>query len=546
MAVQADGKVVVAGEATGGFGMLARLDPDGHLDPSFGDGGIVIDRRSPPFLDGLAIQPDGKVVVLDAWENLRRYRADGSPDLGFGRGGIAARPADWPDETPVLLRSLSDGRIVVVGNRGVKMIVHQVPAYVVSGDGRSVEAAGEVGDSRGPWAWLSAIGLDDDGSLLVAGSAIKFEPENVAGSATSFLARFVPGAGSPYDSDFGGGAGLVAVPRSGSSLPVLKALAPMSGGLYAAGTVGWNAGGILLARFSEEGALDGGFASGGFAQVSPGPAFSQGNDLAVQPDGKVVVAGETVSKEGRTGRACHGCRSPLLVRFLPDGTLDPAFGHGGVARVTSADRRYARAMGETVAVLPDGRALIAGTATSSRPRVLVSRVRQDGQVDRSFGSAGIATVDACPGKPAAQRRNHCLPSVRAKLRVRRGRQRRISLSLRVRANLDWASVTKVTMRLPRQLQVNENRGWRIKATAVERDGTWLWGRTAVARRHLTGGWSGSPKAVTLTVPAGVLRRVKEVPAGQKLPFRIKVWFAAPYFGYGTGGAQAIVLRRALG
>lgn len=71
MAVQPDGKIVVAGGVAPGFGMVARLTPDGDLDPSFGDGGITIDRSSTPFTE-VVVQPDGKIVALSSSAQLTR------------------------------------------------------------------------------------------------------------------------------------------------------------------------------------------------------------------------------------------------------------------------------------------------------------------------------------------------------------------------------------------------------------------------------------------------------------------------------------------
>jgi uncharacterized delta-60 repeat protein len=61
---QADGKVVVAGEARGKFA-LVRYDTDGSLDTSFGGDGKVTTNFSPhtDYADGVAIQADGKIVA---------------------------------------------------------------------------------------------------------------------------------------------------------------------------------------------------------------------------------------------------------------------------------------------------------------------------------------------------------------------------------------------------------------------------------------------------------------------------------------------------
>jgi uncharacterized delta-60 repeat protein len=102
VALQSDGKIVVAGFSESGADIttsdfaLARYNPDGTLDMSFGtDGKVVTDfAGSRDTATGVAIQPDGKIVAAGRSQNgtetdfaLARYNADGTLDTGFGTGG---------------------------------------------------------------------------------------------------------------------------------------------------------------------------------------------------------------------------------------------------------------------------------------------------------------------------------------------------------------------------------------------------------------------------------------------------------------------------
>src|SRR5207237_886296 len=105
LALQPDGKIVAAGQATWGgdawYAVLARYDSNGNLDTSFGSGGKVITDFSPNGgnkyhrLYAVAVQPDGKIVAAGAsryYENsdslaVARYQSDGSPDSTFGNAG---------------------------------------------------------------------------------------------------------------------------------------------------------------------------------------------------------------------------------------------------------------------------------------------------------------------------------------------------------------------------------------------------------------------------------------------------------------------------
>lgn len=91
VAIQGDGKIVVGGGAENGMLVLARYAPDGHLDPTFGHGGKVVNKRRGD-VSGIAIQPNRRIVVLArpsrGWTNalvLLRFMPDGSPDPSFGK-----------------------------------------------------------------------------------------------------------------------------------------------------------------------------------------------------------------------------------------------------------------------------------------------------------------------------------------------------------------------------------------------------------------------------------------------------------------------------
>jgi uncharacterized delta-60 repeat protein len=96
VAVQADDRIVVAG-AAGRLG-LARFDPDGTPDDTFGSGGVVV-TSLPDAPESVALQPDGSILVagkqipVSSGGNLMVVRfnvADGSLDTSFGTNGVAA------------------------------------------------------------------------------------------------------------------------------------------------------------------------------------------------------------------------------------------------------------------------------------------------------------------------------------------------------------------------------------------------------------------------------------------------------------------------
>jgi uncharacterized delta-60 repeat protein len=132
------------------------------------------------------------------------------------------------------------------------------------------------------------------------------------------------------------------------------------------------------------GDLDPTFGTGGIA-VSFGP-HDVVRAMVQQPDGKLVVAGTSFNQTVSVGFI-------LLVRYLPDGGGDPAFGAGGKVTVQAGNSSSATAL----VLQPDGNLVVAGTsdpapANTQTPTAFLVRYRADGRVDASFGTEGTVTI----------------------------------------------------------------------------------------------------------------------------------------------------------
>jgi uncharacterized delta-60 repeat protein len=146
-------------------------------------------------------------------------------------------------------------------------------------------------------------------------------------------------------------------------------------GVIAAGTAGderW-----VLARFSARGRLDPRFGHSGWATVNLGSGEEVARDLALTPNGRIVVAGT-------------GGHRFALARFRRDGTLDPQFGEDG----TVVTRGPARGSAAAVSLLPDGDILAAGQSGGAFD---LRRYLASGRPDRSFGTGGTASGPAVDG-----------------------------------------------------------------------------------------------------------------------------------------------------
>ncbi|MFE2249193.1 hypothetical protein ACFXC2_20855, partial [Streptomyces lavendulae] len=243
VARQADGKLVVAGLSQDGFA-LARYNTNGTLDTTFdGDGRVTSDFGGGAHVaNAVAVQPsDGKIVVAGTTEvpgeeggccffSVARYNTDGSLDAGFGNGGLVR-----VDE----FGGSADGADVAV-----------------QPDGRIIAAG------KGAGGGFALVRLTTGGSL---------DPS--LGGDGAVVAGFTPA--SPQDA--GGTARGMALQPDGKVLLV--------------GYVGNTAFDIGVARYNTNGTLDTTFSDDGMVTADFG-GTEFGNAVAVQPDGKVVAAGD--------------------------------------------------------------------------------------------------------------------------------------------------------------------------------------------------------------------------------------------------------------
>jgi uncharacterized delta-60 repeat protein len=143
------------------------------------------------------------------------------------------------------------------------------------------------------------------------------------------------------------------------------------------------------------GDLDSSFAGGGKLTFAPAGKQSEIDDVAIQPDGKLVLAGWI--DQG-------GDLDFLVVRLNPDGSFDQGFGSGGIATMTFPAKGTSNDTASGVAVQPDGKIVVAGTAHDNNQgadRVGIGRFNPNGTPDASFNAPGVPT-DGGPPVPGEQ------------------------------------------------------------------------------------------------------------------------------------------------
>jgi uncharacterized delta-60 repeat protein len=452
MAIQADGKIVAVGSAGGNFG-LARYHPDGSLDTSFsGDGRQTTDFGSGDLPSAVAIQPDGKIVVAGTTGNwldwtsfaLARYNPDGSLDTSFGGGTVETEFLFDYDRDFAMAHGVgiqSGGKIVAAGSAsGIASDIALVRYSAGGGIDSSFGVEGRfIGEYESDGAFDMAI--QPDGKIVVVGQS---DPDGLGNDF--MVARFSAG-GAPDTSFAGDGKARTNI---GGQFDSARAVALQPDGKIV--VVGASNDRPALARYGADGSLDSGFGSGG--QIVD-DADGEAADVAVQPDGKIVVVGTAWGVGGRFALARRNADGSLDAGFSGDGRTITTFGadDAGLAVALQSDGKILAAGGS------DGdfalaRYLVTGTPHSpggqqpSSPLAPGGAAKPAEPAPRPGGAATPAVRPACVKARTAQTRlRRQVEQARRKLSATKGKNAKRKLKRTV--NRRQAALRKATKRAKR-------------------------------------------------------------------------------------------------
>jgi uncharacterized delta-60 repeat protein len=277
----------------------------GHLDPTFGVGGIVTtdfgdqSNSNVATANAVTIQPDGKILVGGGVPSkndfpvsaVARYNTNGSLDTTFGTGGIVTTPAI--EDTPFTAIALqSDGKIVAVAGGFTAFVVRYTSSGVLDstfGTGGMVTLSFINGPAE------SGVVVQPDGNILVAD-----------GSLFRFLSN------GQFDSSFGSGGTARTAGYPASGLALLS-----SGKILVASSVLGTSG--FISQYDSNGRLDTTFGIGG-QLASPGTAAG----LVLLGTGDFLAGGSLTNNSvlpGTSGFAVSRC--------LGVGVTDASFGING-------------------------------------------------------------------------------------------------------------------------------------------------------------------------------------------------------------------------
>jgi uncharacterized delta-60 repeat protein len=364
------------------------------LDPSFGDGGFVLTEFASPAVvepsharaSAIGVQADGKLVAAGSFNDqfgnnggfaLARYTAGGAPDGTFGADGRVI--TGFPGFTNVqgqAMTLLPDGGIVV-GGTALSYATGDVFALArYTADGvldPSFGSGGRVAEWLGNYTQggVKALARQTDGKLVAVGTF------DVAGSEAIGVARYNANGSldTTFDSD-----GLALI----SSFyywerPSARAVVVQPDGRIVV-AAGLQSAEVVLVRLNADGSLDTSFDLDGIAR----PRYGQPFALALQPDGKIIEAGQA-----------YGGFSVVVSRVNPDGTSDTSFAGDGTAEVNflSFDPVAVYSAALSVQIQANGKIVAAGVGDGNTLHMALVRFNPDGTPDLGFGTGGkVLTV----------------------------------------------------------------------------------------------------------------------------------------------------------
>jgi uncharacterized delta-60 repeat protein/uncharacterized repeat protein (TIGR01451 family) len=359
LVLQLDGKIIIGGQFTTYDGTtrnrIVRLNADGSLDTSFNPWAWANN-----IITSLALQSDGKIVIWGYFttydgttrNRIARLNTDGSLDTSFNTWV-------WANNTISTLVLQLDGKIIIGG-------------LFVTYDGTTrnriarLNTDGSLDMTFDPWWWASnnirSIVIQSDSTILIGGDFTSYN-----GTGRNRIARL--NADGSLDTAFDPWTGINGLFDSVNSVYLQSDGKILIGGVF---TTYNNTARSRIARLNANGSLD----TGIFETWRSGPDNTVFR-LAIQPDGKILIAGLFTTYNGTTRNR--------IARINTDGSLDTTFNPW--VWVNNDIWWFA--------IQPDGKIVIGGNFTNynGTARNRIARLNADGSLDTSFNPwVGVSSV----------------------------------------------------------------------------------------------------------------------------------------------------------
>jgi uncharacterized delta-60 repeat protein len=331
-----DGKIILTGFRDSlSLIHLARFNPNGSVDNSFGNNGIkyLLAKGTDDEIESLVIQPDGKIVALGHKYNsqidqrrvaIARYKTNGGLDSSFGTNGIFFHPDI--SLSPNSIAEQADGKLVVTVSKG-----DYYPNFLFSSGVFRLNTNGTIDNS-----FASA-----SGNLFLIDSVL------------------------------------------GSSHKTNIVLQPDGKIILAGNHQEQLYEQLVLVRLNSDGAPDISFGINGIQKVLSDTTYNYFGGITLQNDGKIVLAGSKVYQDSLS--------KFFVFRLLNNGSPDNSFGINGMSTNIFPITFYADLC--SVYSQPDGKIVLAGSVYTTGVEAgaaVLARLDATGNFDNSFNNGGIA------------------------------------------------------------------------------------------------------------------------------------------------------------
>lgn len=356
MLVQADGKIVLTGDSSDSFAAV-RFSSDGSIDTSFDSDGKVFVDVSPGEDVGFAaaLQPDGKIVMAGAAGysiGVVRLNSDGSLDTSFDSDGKVVTDVSGGHSAGYAVAVQSDGKIVVAGYNDDVGTDQNFAVVRYNTDGSldtSFDSDGKVVTHAGSSVeYTSSIAIQPDGKIVVVGmsSLSSYDIVVLRYDSNGWL-------DTSFDTD-----GIVVTDVAGWNDAANSVALQSDGKIVVAGDTynsSLNRNVFMAVRYNTNGSLDTSFDSDGVATTAIGTQWDTAYSVAVQDDGKLVLAGVKYWPSWASSDFA-------ITRFNGDGSIDSGFGTSG--KVVIAVGTSGESAAKLVALQSDGKILVSGYANN--------------------------------------------------------------------------------------------------------------------------------------------------------------------------------------
>lgn len=389
--------------------------PDGVVSTSLGNGDDIG--------SAVARAPDGKIVVVGSHDAggshdivILKYNRDGTLDKSFGSDGAKDGTPDGVvdyslgagDDVATSVAIQSDEKIIVAGyhvdgnskNLFVMRVNHDgtLDKHFGADQGNDGTPDGVVNLSLGDGDDIArGVALDSNGKIVVVGDTVKGKSSNI------FVAKF--NHNGKLDRAFGADGNADGTPDGVVSLDLgdgddnANGVAIQDDGkiVVAGSHHDGKSNNIIVARFSQNGKLDKKFGTSddGTPDGVVSQSLGDGDDVAravvIDSNGRIVIAGTTTAKDGSS--------NIIVARLKSDGSLDKHFGSdagndGTPDGFVSVDLGKGDDAATSLVLQHNGKIVVAGYhADASSKNIIAARFLSNGKLDADFGKADDGTPD---------------------------------------------------------------------------------------------------------------------------------------------------------